>query len=68
MSNFEAEREKLASLEAETKEIGSTVGDLDKLSKTDPELLQKYSKVYFLELLELVNQIWKSIRLYIDRS
>jgi zinc D-Ala-D-Ala carboxypeptidase len=28
--------------------ISSTVGSLDKLSKTDPELLQKYSKTYFL--------------------
>ncbi len=30
------------------KKIDSTVDDLEKLSKTDPELLQKYSKVYFL--------------------
>lgn len=29
-------------------EISGTVGKLDKLSKTDEELLQKYSKVYFL--------------------
>jgi len=29
-------------------EIASTVGKLDKLSKTDKELLQKYSKIYFL--------------------
>ncbi len=29
-------------------EIAGTVGVLDKLSKTDEELLQKYSKVYFL--------------------
>lgn len=28
--------------------ISGTVGILDKLSKTDPELLKKYSKVYFL--------------------
>lgn len=28
--------------------ISSTVGDLEKLSKIDNELLQKYSKVYFL--------------------
>lgn len=28
--------------------IASTVSNLDKLSKTDKELLQKYSKVYFL--------------------
>lgn len=30
------------------RDIGKTVGVLDKLSKTDEELLQKYSKVYFL--------------------
>jgi len=28
--------------------LSGTVGTLEKLSKTDPELLQKYSKVYFL--------------------
>ncbi len=28
--------------------IYDTVGTLDKLSKTDPQLLQKYSKIYFL--------------------
>lgn len=28
--------------------ISGTVGTLEKLSKTDPELLQKYSKVFFL--------------------
>lgn len=28
--------------------ISGQVGELDKLAKTDPELLQKYSKVYFL--------------------
>lgn len=29
-------------------QISGTVGKLDKLSKTDKELLQKYSKIYFL--------------------
>jgi LAS superfamily LD-carboxypeptidase LdcB len=29
-------------------DISNTVGKLDKLSKTDKELLQKYSKIYFL--------------------
>ena len=29
-------------------EISGTVSTLEKISKTDPELLQKYSKVYFL--------------------
>jgi D-alanyl-D-alanine carboxypeptidase len=34
--------------EKQIKKISKTVGVLDKLSKTDEELLQKYSKVYFL--------------------
>ncbi len=34
--------------EKQIRDIGKTVGVLDKLSKTDEELLQKYSKVYFL--------------------
>lgn len=34
--------------EDQIKKISGTVADLDKLSKTDEELLQKYSKVYFL--------------------
>ena len=50
--------------------ISGTVGTLEKLSKTDPELLQKYSKVYFLNehyvperLVEIESQY-----LYSDRS
>ncbi len=34
--------------EDELEELAETVGMLDKLAKTDPELLVKYSKVYFL--------------------
>lgn len=34
--------------EKQIRKISKTVGVLDKLSKTDEELLQKYSKVYFL--------------------
>lgn len=36
------------SFEGQISSIGNTVGTLDKLSKTDKELLKKYSKVYFL--------------------
>lgn len=42
------EQEKVAVLQTEIEKITGTVGTLDKLRKTDPELLQKYSKVYFL--------------------
>lgn len=45
---LEAEREKNGVFASQIGEIASTVGKLDKLSKTDKELLEKYSKVYFL--------------------
>lgn len=43
-----AEKARVDALGEQVGEISETVGDLDKLSKLDPELLQKYSKVYFL--------------------
>lgn len=42
------EKNKNDDFEDQIEKISSTVGTLDKLAKTDPELLQKYSKVYFL--------------------
>lgn len=42
------ERARNNALENQVTGIASTVETLDKLSKTDKELLQKYSKVYFL--------------------
>ncbi|MFA6523896.1 MAG: M15 family metallopeptidase [Candidatus Paceibacterota bacterium] len=41
-------QEKSDLLESQFNEITNTVGVLSKLSLTDPELLKKYSKVYFL--------------------
>lgn len=46
--NYKKEKKKNAGFEDQINEITGTVSDLDKLSKTDKELLQKYSKVYFL--------------------
>ena len=43
-----SEQEKLELVGDAFEEIKGTVSVLDKLSKLDPELLQKYSKVYFL--------------------
>jgi len=40
--------EKLGDFEDNVGDISDTVDTLEKLSKTDPELLQKYSKVFFL--------------------
>ncbi len=47
-SQLTAEQQKNITFENQIKDITSQVGTLDKLSKTDKELLQKYSKVYFL--------------------
>ncbi len=44
----QAVQSRIGSFEQAVGEISGTVGTLEKLSKTDPELLQKYSKVYFL--------------------
>jgi D-alanyl-D-alanine carboxypeptidase len=47
-SDYKKEKKKNDNFSDQIKDIAGTVGDLDKLSKTDKELLQKYSKVYFL--------------------
>ncbi len=43
-----SEQSKNADLTEKITQVNSTVGTLDRISKTDPQLLQKYSKVYFL--------------------
>ncbi len=43
-----AEQAKNGTFEKQISDISGTVGTLEKLAKTDPELLAKYSKVYFL--------------------
>jgi len=45
---LEAEKERNDAFQERIDEISGTVGKLDKLARTDPELLQKYSKIYFL--------------------
>ncbi len=45
---MEKEKNKNEEFENQINEIAGTVGVLDKLAKTEEELLQKYSKVYFL--------------------
>ena len=46
--DYQDEKEKNDEFEDQINAITGTVNDLDKLSKTDEELLQKYSKVSFL--------------------
>lgn len=45
---LDAEKTRNDSFAAQIQSIGGTVGKLDKLSQIDPELLEKYSKVFFL--------------------
>jgi D-alanyl-D-alanine carboxypeptidase len=47
-TSLDAEQRKNDEFENQIADISGTVGKLDKLSKIDPELLKKYSKVYFL--------------------
>jgi D-alanyl-D-alanine carboxypeptidase len=42
------EKDRNDDFERQIRKLTGTVDDLDKLSKLDPELLEKYSKVYFL--------------------
>lgn len=49
LSNIIIEEEKKNTiLQDQLGNVSKTVGQLDKLSKSDPQLLKKYSKVYFL--------------------
>jgi LAS superfamily LD-carboxypeptidase LdcB len=45
---YKLEKNRMDELESQISDIQGTVGTLEKLSQTDPELLKKYSKVYFL--------------------
>lgn len=47
-SDLLSEKKKAGSLEAQLGKVSGTVTTLEKLTNTDKELLQKYSKVYFL--------------------
>lgn len=46
--NSAAIEQKLGNYQQQVSNVSGTVSTLQKLSKTDPELLQKYSKVFFL--------------------
>ena len=64
-SDLRRERLRNNEIEDQIEDIADTVTVLDKLSKTDEELLQKYSKVYFLnehfvpERLSEIADEWK---------
>lgn len=45
---YTEEKNKMDSLSSQVSSIQGTVSVLERLSQTDPELLEKYSKVYFL--------------------
>jgi len=46
--NYRDEKDKNDEFEDQIRDLAGTLGNLDKLAKTDKELLAKYSKVYFL--------------------
>src|SRR5690606_25375775 len=48
LEDLEREQDKNDRFADQISDLSGTVATLDKLSKTDEELLQKYSKVYFL--------------------
>jgi LAS superfamily LD-carboxypeptidase LdcB len=43
-----AAKEKADALDKQFRKVNNNVEDLEKITKTDPELLQKYSKIFFL--------------------
>ncbi len=58
--NYRDEKDRNEEFEDQIRGLAGTLGDLDKLAKIDKELLQKYSKVYFLNenfIPEKVKQI-----------
>lgn len=63
--DYSGELDRNNDFQKQIRTISRTVGVLDKLSKTDEELLQKYSKVYFLnehyvpESLAQIENEWK---------
>ncbi len=48
MERLRSEQDRNDAMHQQVEQLAGTVGNLDKLSKLDEELLQKYSKVYFL--------------------
>lgn len=48
VDDYKDEKDKNDDFEDQIRDLAGTLGDLDKLSKIDDELLAKYSKVYFL--------------------
>jgi LAS superfamily LD-carboxypeptidase LdcB len=46
--NYNLEKARMDSFAFQLGDIEGTVGTLEKLSQTDPELLKKYSRIYFL--------------------
>jgi LAS superfamily LD-carboxypeptidase LdcB len=63
-----AEQEKNNQFEAEISGIASTVGVLQKLNQTDAELLQKYSKVFFLNEHYIPSKLIKLDRQYLTNK
>lgn len=64
-NNLNNEIAKITSLQQKVSSMTGTVGTLEKLSKTDKELLQKYSKVFFLNENYIPNKLNQIDKKYI---
>jgi LAS superfamily LD-carboxypeptidase LdcB len=64
--DYADERNRNEEFEDQIRDLSGTLGDLDKLARIDKELLQKYSKVYFLNENYLPPKIEKISDRYIQ--
>ncbi len=62
---LDAEKERVDSVAEQFEEVSDTVGTLKKLSEIDKELLQKYSKIYFLNEHYLPKELTEIDSLYV---
>ncbi len=63
-----AERTQVGVLAEQVNKITGTVGELNKLSKIDKELLQKYSKIYFLNEHYVPSELSQIDEQYLDNK
>lgn len=67
-SAIDTEKAKVKAQEQQLATISGTVGTLEKLTYTDKELLNKYSKIYFLNENYIPSNLSKIDNLFIDTS
>ncbi len=68
MKIIDEREEVINSFQGQIESIAGTVGTLEKLSKTDEELLAKYSKVYFLNENYVPSKLTDIDKLYLNKE